>query len=197
MLKAGADFNGSAYGMDERNTLLNCNLTCVSFINLMSALFQRQSYKFALPTASVPSLSSCVMFPFPFLLPLPLVLLVSSLLSRLSPIRPHLLPPPSPCTTTSPSVVLLLLLDRLIPLRTHTPCETPPATKTLIPSFAESPCTLCNCGISLGMVTRTLPCSHTFHASCLDRYCLAHSQITCPMCPLRLPPVPDPNTLLN
>lgn len=106
-----------------------------------------------------------------------------------------------PHTYLPPVLPLLLhqLIDRVCPVSTHTPPEMPKDGYLLLPPKMRSPCSLCVRGIAMGELCRTLPCGHTFHARCVDRYCLQLSQvtknrescITCPTCTFVVYPTPD------
>lgn len=48
----------------------------------------------------------------------------------------------------------------------------------------EQCCAVCLCEFSEGDVLRLLPCSHTFHVSCIDKWLLLgkEKKVTCPLC---------------
>jgi hypothetical protein len=87
-------------------------------------------------------------------------------------------------------------IDALCPITAHTPAELPPrhTGRTVLPENPGSPCALCSgfCGLELikhGHLKRTLPCSHEFHAICVDKYFMAESEsgtcvhdFYCPTC---------------
>lgn len=102
----------------------------------------------------------------------------------------------------TPAALIHQVLDRTCPVSSHTPPEIPPAAtkRTALPLRLRSPCALCHSGIAMGQLTRRLPCTHTFHARCIDAVCL--SAVTrstscvplvfqCPECHLRVFPTPD------
>lgn len=103
-----------------------------------------------------------------------------------------------------PYVVAHMLLDETCPITSHTPAEMPKETvkgKTrVLPERVASPCGICSDGIRMGEMKRTLPCSHRFHARCIDNVCIVESfwkdsnaggSINCPSCKFVLVPTPE------
>jgi hypothetical protein len=108
---------------------------------------------------------------------------------------------PSLPTTRADTAVRAVLrrhvdIDALCPITAHTPVELPPRRpgRPVLPDQPGSPCALCSgfCSTELikhGHLKRTLPCSHEFHAICVDKYFMAESEsgscvhdFYCPTC---------------
>lgn len=102
-----------------------------------------------------------------------------------------------------PYVVIHMLIDQTCPLTSHTPSELPKCTeespKTVLTERLCSPCGICDSGIGMGELKRTLPCGHSFHARCIDHVCIKEpfqklsrlkGGIECPICQFVVFPTP-------
>lgn len=104
-------------------------------------------------------------------------------------------PPEDLLRTLQPHVVIHMLIDQTCPVTSHTPSEIPKCTeespRKVLPEQLCSPCGICDSGIGMGELKRTLPCDHSFHARCIDNVCIKESfqnfcrakgGIECPRC---------------
>lgn len=103
----------------------------------------------------------------------------------------------------TPRALLHQVMDRICPVKSHTPSETPPqrVPQQGLPEMARSPCLLCHDGIGMGALKRRLPCGHTFHARCIDAIYMTdgmpidseelNGSFRCPQCEFCVFPTPD------
>lgn len=100
-------------------------------------------------------------------------------------------------------VVVHMLIDQTCPISSHTPPELPrydkESAKKILPERLCSPCGMCDKGIGMGQLKRTLPCDHSFHARCIDKVCInksfrklsrAKGGFECPLCKFVVVPTP-------
>ena len=69
------------------------------------------------------------------------------------------------------------------------PFRSPPEDAAAGTALLE--CTICMEAFAEGVLVRTLPCMHRYHAACVDRWLASSPE--CPICKYRLdPPPPQP-----